>query len=133
MIYSLLGAVGTFFEAWCPQNKKDRRKREQERKSDGEASTETGECYKLNSARAWCQATHLKSSHLTLASPSPPSIFLPLVWTECSHEAGTLILCKSSSTKLCIKSCFFYSCFRWCEVAACTSSQDMQRSKKEGY
>lgn len=72
----------------------------------GEASTETGECYKLNGARAWCQATHLKSSHLTLASPSPPSIFLPLVWTECSPEAGTLILCQSSTTKLCVRSHF---------------------------
>lgn len=72
----------------------------------GEASTETRECYKLNGARARCQATHLKSSHLTLASPSPPSIFLPLVWTECSPEARTLILCQSSTTKLSVRSHF---------------------------
>lgn len=86
------------------------RKTEEKRKGNeramGEASTETGECYKLNGTRAWCQATHLKSSHLTLASPSPPSIFLPLVWTECSPEAGTLILCQSSTTKLSVRDHF---------------------------
>lgn len=69
----------------------------------GEASTKTGKCYKLNGARALCQVTYLKSSHLTLASPSPPSIFLPLVWTECSAKAGTLILCQSSTTKLSVR------------------------------
>lgn len=103
MIYSSLGAAGVFFEAWYSQNEKDRRKRKGNNRAMGEVSTETGECYKLNGARARCQATHLKSSHLTLASPSPPSIFLPLVWTECSPEAGTLILCQSSTTKLSVR------------------------------
>lgn len=106
MIYSSLGAAGSFFKLGTLKMRKTEGKRKGNERAMREASTGTGECYKLNGARAWCQATHLKSSHLTLASLSPPSIFLPLVWTECSPEAGTLILCESSTTKLSVRSHF---------------------------
>lgn len=125
MIYSSLGAAGTFFEAWYSQNEKDRRRKEREGKSDG-----GGKCRDRGVLQIeWRKGTVPRHTFEKLAlNPglsfstlhiSPSCLNRVLPWGRDSHSV-------SKQHNKIERQEPFYSSFRWHDAAVCASLQDMQ-------
>lgn len=106
MIYSSLGASGSFFEAWYSQNEKDRREKESERKSDGGGEYRDRRVLQIEWRKGTAPSHTLEKLALNPGLSFSTLHISPSCLDRVLPEAGTLILCQSSTTKLSVRSHF---------------------------